>query len=103
MSDKVHGMMLNLKKFGPCSTCGDFKKPCRCYLEDEIKGQGIYIKELEKQLTEATATFEKMRLDILKYHNMGMGVESCKECDRNWLISRYVHHVETAQKKLKLK
>ena len=26
-----------MEKLGPCPTCGDFKKPCRCYLEQKIK------------------------------------------------------------------
>ena len=29
--------MEKLDKFGPCTKCGDFKKPCRCYLEKQIQ------------------------------------------------------------------
>lgn len=26
-----------MEKLGPCQACGDFKKPCRCCLEQKIK------------------------------------------------------------------
>jgi hypothetical protein len=66
-------------------------------LMDAIRKLEEKLYKAEDQLAKAEATFEKMRLDILKYHGMGMGVESYKECDRNWLLSRYCHHVQKAQ------